>query len=128
MPANSGARMSQKLPLAPEPATLISLGISPTATTWSGRAGDKEKRLEVWWAHHRSGMCAAKSDPWQVGKHVRNLPQRERHHLIADFSDHGDFQAYHLRFNHQQWLNCKCGKAVRPTSPRHCTFVMKDCL
>ncbi|KAI0991345.1 hypothetical protein K3495_g16842, partial [Podosphaera aphanis] len=45
-----------------------------------------------------------------------NLPRRLLHKLIAARTGHGDFAAYHRRFNHiNANLNCVCGQETSPT-------------
>ena len=44
------------------------------------------------------------------------LPRNLYHHLLAARSGHGDFAAYHRRFNHEDAdLHCICGQETSPT-------------
>jgi hypothetical protein len=51
------------------------------------------------------------------------LPRTTLHHLLAARTHHGDFTAYHQRFNHEDaQLECSCG---RDKNPHHIFYCRK---
>ena len=84
------------------------------AKWWATAATDKYRPLGL--------ECSTKCPPELA------LSRTTLHHLLAARSHHGDFTAYHLRFNHKDArLNCSCGRQKAPDhlfycrkiSPRH---------
>ena len=39
------------------------------------------------------------------------LKRATLHRLLAERSGHGDFEAYHVRFGHEDYTPCRCGAA-----------------
>lgn len=48
------------------------------------------------------------------------LPRKSLHRLLAARSGHGDFTAYHQRFNHPGDHRCVCGRDKSRSHPAHC--------
>ena len=51
-----------------------------------------------------------------------NLPRPILHHLLAMRSGHGDYEWYHLKFNHRDQTTCSCR---RPKTPEHIVYCRK---
>jgi hypothetical protein len=111
MAADALAKEGSKLPV-PEDAL-------PTLAAIRRQARDKKKELfRDWWETHAPrryrdlGLGSSPRRPPELW-----LPRPLLHRLLAARSGHGDFAAYHRRFNHAgAQLTCLCG---REKSPEH---------
>lgn len=77
----------------------------------------RQNLVNEWW----SKVCPARYRDLDLQMRRRKppelaLPQRLLYKLIAARTGHGDFAAYHRRFNHRDAdLKCICGQETSPT-------------
>ncbi|KAI8412253.1 hypothetical protein FOFC_08883 [Fusarium oxysporum] len=106
---------------APEPE-----GAQPTLAYLRRIARQKPKEaFETWWStsapeqYKRLNLKATTCCPPEL-----TLPRAALHHLLAARSLHGDFAAYHERFNHSDaHLVCSCNRRKAPDHIFYCRKV-----
>ena len=98
-------------------------GAKPTLAYLRKIARQKPKEaLEAWWSasapeqYKRLNLKATTGCPPEL-----SLPRAALHHLLAARSLHGDFAAYHERFDHvDARLVCSCGRRKAPDHIFYC--------
>jgi ribonuclease HI len=101
-------------------------GTQPTLAYLRRFARQKSKEtFEAWWSasapeqYKRLNLKATTSCPPEL-----SLPRAALHHLLAARSLHGDFAAYHERFDHvDARLVCSCGRRKAPDHIFYCRKV-----
>ena len=64
---------------------------------------------------------------FKASPELLNLPRRSLGMLLAARSGHGDFAAYHRRFNHTKAeLHCSCGQEKAPEHPFFCRLTRRN--
>lgn len=84
--------------------TALKILIENSEDWWVKHAPIRYKKLGITFRHSPRELCLA-----------RNTLSK----LIAARTGHGDFEQYHVRFNHFKFDPCECGK---PKSPEHFYF------
>ncbi|KAI8401548.1 hypothetical protein FOFC_18417 [Fusarium oxysporum] len=122
IPGNEQAdKLSKAASSAPE-----SEGAQPTLAYLRRIARQKPKEaFETWWStaaperYKRLNLKAATGSPPEL-----SLPRASLHHLLAARSLHGDFAAYHQRFDHiDARLVCSCKRRKAPDHIFYCRKV-----
>ncbi|RKK61485.1 hypothetical protein BFJ69_g17119, partial [Fusarium oxysporum] len=122
IPGNEQAdKLAKAASSAPE-----SEGAQPTLAYLRRIARQKPKEaFETWWStaaperYKRLNLKAATGSPPEL-----SLPRASLHHLLAARSLHGDFAAYHQRFDHiDARLVCSCKRRKAPDHIFYCRKV-----
>ncbi|PNP56431.1 hypothetical protein FNYG_15350 [Fusarium nygamai] len=122
IPGNEQAdKLAKAASSLPEPE-----GAQPTLAYLRRFARQKLKEaFEAWWStsapeqYKRLNLKATASCPPEL-----SLPRAALHHLLAARSIHGDFAAYHERFDHDDArLVCSCGRRKAPDHIFYCRKV-----
>lgn len=95
----------------------------PTRLAWARRALKKNlaKCFEDYWATHAPQSYKNLAIPLDPRPPELSLPRGSLGRLLAARSGHGDFAAYHERFNHSDaLLTCSCGQLKAPQHFFHC--------
>ena len=67
--------------------------------------------IEDYWKEHQPASYSRWNLEWENRPAGHKLPRRTLHWLIAERSGHGDYEAYHLRFGHENTHSqCICGE------------------
>jgi ribonuclease HI len=101
------------------------LDLPPTLSYIKRTARAKtQEEFSTWWHNNMPeiyeplGLKAEAGCPKELA-----LPRTTLHHLLAARTHHGDFAAYHQRFNHEDaQLECSCG---RDKNPHHIFYCRK---
>ncbi|KAH7464077.1 hypothetical protein FOMA001_g17794 [Fusarium oxysporum f. sp. matthiolae] len=126
IPGNEQAdKLAKAAPSLPEPE-----GAQPTLAYLRKVARQKPKEaFETWWTtsvpeqYKRLNLKATIRCPPEL-----SLPRAALHHLLAARSLHGDFAAYHERFNHDDArVTCSCGRRKAPDHVFYCRKVPRRC-
>ncbi|KAK4177118.1 reverse transcriptase domain protein, partial [Triangularia setosa] len=94
-------------------------GFPPALTAVKARARAlKREAWKEWWSTNRPERYArlAIPGPGKRPPPELSLARKTLHHLLAERTGHGDFEAYHLRFGHEVYRTCRCGQ---PTAVEH---------
>ncbi|KAI8402067.1 hypothetical protein FOFC_17372 [Fusarium oxysporum] len=119
VPGNEQAdKLAKAASSLPEPE-----GARPTLAYLRRIARQKPKEaFEAWWStsapehYKRLNLKATTGSPPEL-----SLPRAALHHLLAARSLHGDFAAYHERFDHvDARLVCSCGRRKAPDHIFYC--------
>ncbi|RKL19990.1 hypothetical protein BFJ72_g15129, partial [Fusarium proliferatum] len=122
IPGNEQAdKLAKAASSLPEPE-----GAQPTLAYLRKVARQKPKEaFETWWTtsvpeqYKRLNLKATIRCPPEL-----SLPRAALHHLLAARSLHGDFAAYHERFNHDDArMTCSCGRRKAPDHVFYCRKV-----
>ncbi|RAL58158.1 hypothetical protein DID88_004783 [Monilinia fructigena] len=90
----------------------------------------RQKRLYAetnWWEEMKTSLSAGYKE-WSPKYNTKEpkeltLPRAVLHRLLAMKTGHGDYAAYHQRFDHQNnKLECSCGSAKEPYHFFKCTI------
>lgn len=95
----------------------------PARIAWARRALKKNlaKRFDNFWAAHAPQSYKNLAIPLDPRPPELSLPRSSLGRLLAARSGHGDFAAYHERFNHPEaLLTCSCGQLKAPQHFLHC--------
>ncbi|KAG6979059.1 putative RNA-directed DNA polymerase from transposon BS [Fusarium oxysporum f. sp. conglutinans] len=126
IPGNEQAdKLAKAASSLPEPE-----GAQPTLAYLRKVARQKPKEaFETWWTtsvpeqYKRLNLKATIRCPPEL-----SLPRVALHHLLAARSLHGDFAAYHERFNHDDArVTCSCGRRKAPDHVFYCRKVPRRC-
>ncbi|TVY74677.1 putative RNA-directed DNA polymerase from transposon BS [Fusarium oxysporum f. sp. cubense] len=126
IPGNEQAdKLAKAASSLPEPE-----GAQPTLAYLRKVARQKPKEaFETWWItsvpeqYKRLNLKATIRCPPEL-----SLPRAALHHLLAARSLHGDFAAYHERFNHNDArMTCSCGRRKAPDHVFYCRKVPRRC-
>ncbi|KAM5529171.1 reverse transcriptase domain protein [Fusarium oxysporum f. sp. phaseoli] len=126
IPGNEQAdKLAKAASLLPEPE-----GAKPTLAYLRRIARQKPKEaFEAWWSasapeqYKRLNLKATTGCPPEL-----SLPRAALHHLLAVRSLHGDFAAYHEKFDHvNARLVCSCGRRKAPDHIFYCRKVPPRC-
>ncbi|KAL9563791.1 hypothetical protein ACKAV7_012033 [Fusarium commune] len=126
IPGNEQAdKLAKAASSLPEPE-----GAQPTLAYLRKMARQKPKEaFETWWItsvpeqYKRLNLKATIRCPPEL-----SLPRAALHHLLAARSLHGDFAAYHERFNHNDArVTCSCGRRKAPDHVFYCRKVPRRC-
>ncbi|KAF5250756.1 hypothetical protein FOXYS1_14851 [Fusarium oxysporum] len=126
IPGNEQAdKLAKAASLLPEPE-----GAKPTLAYLRRIARQKPKEaFEAWWSasapeqYKRLNLKATTGCPPEL-----SLPRAALHHLLAARSLHGDFAAYHEKFDHvNARLVCSCGRRKAPDNIFYCRKVPPRC-
>ncbi|KAG6989251.1 putative RNA-directed DNA polymerase from transposon BS [Fusarium oxysporum f. sp. conglutinans] len=126
IPGNEQAdKLAKAASSLPEPE-----GAQPTLAYLRKVARQKPKEaFETWWTtsvpeqYKRLNLKATIRCPPEL-----SLPRAALHHLLAARSLHGDFAAYHERFNHDDArVTCSCGRRKAPDHVFYCRKVPRRC-
>ncbi|RKK83102.1 hypothetical protein BFJ68_g17470, partial [Fusarium oxysporum] len=126
IPGNEQAdKLAKAASSLPEPE-----GAKPTLAYQRRIARQKPKEaFEAWWSatapeqYKRLNLMATTGCPPEL-----SLPRAALHHLLAARSLHGDFAAYHEKFDHANArLVCSCGRRKAPDHIFYCRKVPPRC-
>jgi ribonuclease HI len=126
IPGNEQAdKLAKAASSLPEPE-----GAKPTLAYLRRIARQKPKEaFEAWWSasapeqYKRLNLMATTGCPPEL-----SLPRAALHHLLAARSLHGDFAAYHEKFDHvNARLVCSCGRRKAPDHIFYCRKVPPRC-
>jgi hypothetical protein len=106
----------------------IPKGVIGTAAGVRALARARGKAGWAKWWKEEAAQRYAKLGPGLAEAQLRcppafGLPRPLLHHLLAARSGHGDFAAYHRRFNHESFSSCRCG---RDKSQEHMVFFRRS--
>jgi ribonuclease HI len=126
IPGNEQAdKLAKAASMLPEPEVA-----KPTIAYLRRIARQKPKEaFEAWWSastpeqYKRLNLMATTGCPPEL-----SLPRAALHHLLAARSLHGDFAAYHEKFDHvNARLVCSCGRRKAPDHIFYCRKVPPRC-